>query len=70
MPVMTLTFNLPDEAVEAETAQRAGEWRSAVEEIVSELRRRLKYEGAGEELEKFNQWVWDELKDRNLDPWG
>ena len=38
-------------------------------EIVTEMRRRVKYEGAGEEVERMYDWMWQYLKDEGIDPW-
>jgi hypothetical protein len=69
MPTFDLHFNLPDEANDANLALNAVKWYLAVWDIVSELRRRLKYGNAGDEIEEFNKWVWDMLADRQLDPY-
>lgn len=70
MPVMTLTYTLPDEEYEAEQARRGGDYFSVLAEIVSEIRRRVKYENAGKEVQDLYDWVWRELGDRNIDPFS
>jgi len=65
-----LRFDLPEERDEFETAANAWKWRAAVTDIVNELRRLLKYCDAGKEIEDLNTWVWQQLGEDGLDPWG
>lgn len=65
-----LRFDLPEERDEFETAVHAVDWKVAVTDIVDELRRRLKYCDAGKELDDFNKWVWQQLNEDGLEPWG
>lgn len=69
MPEITLKFKLPEEQTEADHAILGTEWYFAVYEIVSELRSRIKYENAGQEIADFNKWVWEMLQERGLDPY-
>jgi len=64
-----LEFDLPLENYEFERASHAADWYMAVWDIVSELRKRLRYENAGDEMEDLNKWVWDMLNERGLDPY-
>ena len=64
-----LAFNLPDDASEFERASHATDWYLAVWDIVSELRKRLKYGGAGSEVQELDEWVWNMLNERGLDPY-
>ena len=69
MSTITLRYELPEERVDSERAIRGADWYLAVYEIVSELRNLLKYNNAGQEIDSFNKWVWEMLKDRGLDPY-
>jgi hypothetical protein len=69
MPEITMTFSLPEEQSEFDHAILGTEWYLAVNEIVNELRTRLKYENAGKEIDEFNEWVWGVLNERGLDPY-
>jgi hypothetical protein len=70
MSELILKFTIPEESSEAEMAFKAGDWYLAVGDIVTELRKRLKYGDAGKEMDEFNAWVWGMLEERGLDPWG
>ena len=70
MPVATLSFNLPEEEHEHNLAVNANKWHDAVYELVTEMRRRVKYEGAGEEVERMYDWMWQYFKDEGIDPWN
>ena len=63
-----LAFNLPDEASEFERASHADDWYGAVYDIVTEIRQRVKYGGAGD-VEDLSRWVWNMLNERGLDPY-
>jgi hypothetical protein len=65
-----LKFKLPEERDDFETAIHARAWRNAVSDIVTELRRRVKYGNAGAEMNDFYDWVWQLLNEDGLDPWG
>jgi hypothetical protein len=68
MPVLTLTFNLPEEQYEADHANRAGEYYSVLFDIVTEARRRVKYDGSNRDIADFYDWMWKELSERGIDP--
>ena len=44
MPIVTLTFNLPEESEEAQVAQDGQRWKSAMWQLRSDLRTKYKYE--------------------------
>lgn len=64
-----LSFNLPADASEFERASHADDWYLAVYDIVDEIRRRVKYGGAGDEVEDLRAWVNNMLNERGLDPY-
>ena len=64
-----LTFNLPEDATEFERASHADDWFLSVYDIVDEIRRRVKYGGAGDEVEDLREWVGNMLTERGLDPY-
>ena len=63
-----LEFDLPDDASDHERAVHATEWYLAVYKICEEIRRRVKYADAGIEVQDLQEWIWEMLNDRGLDP--
>jgi hypothetical protein len=68
MPVLTLTFNLPKEKGKADHAMRAMDYYCALFDIVTEARRRVKYDGGNRDIADFYDWLWRELNERGIDP--
>ena len=64
-----LAFNLPDDASEFERASHADDWYLAVYDIVDEIRRRVKYGDGVGGVEDLQEWVWNMLNERGLDPY-
>ena len=64
-----LEFDLPLENYEFDRASHSADWFMAVWDIVTELRRRVKYGNAGDEVADVYKWVWDMLNDRGIDPY-
>lgn len=64
-----LQFNLPEERDDFETTVHATDWRLTVADFMSELRRRVKYEASGKELQDFYEWANNLLSEDGLDPW-
>lgn len=73
MPRATLTFKLPEETSEHQTAVHALDWKLVVYEVDMYLRNKLKHghdlKTADQALEAVRDYLWSECKDRNLDPW-
>jgi hypothetical protein len=68
MPVLTLTFNLPEEQQEADRATRADDYYVMLFDIVTELRNRVKYGTPERDVADFYDWLWRELSERGIDP--
>ena len=64
-----LEFDLPLENYEFERASHTDDWYSAVYDIVTEIRKRVKYGGASDEVADVYKWVWEMLNERGLDPY-
>jgi len=67
----TLTFNLPEEQIEFETAVNAYKYRGIISELDTFLRNKLKYsELTDEEYKVYDtvrQQLWNEINNENLD---
>ncbi len=70
MPVLTITFNLPEEQAEADLARRASDYSVVLFDIVSEARRRVKYCEPSEDMQEFYDWMWQTLREANIDPFA
>jgi flagellin-specific chaperone FliS len=70
MSTLTLAFTLPDDQAEATLATRGADYFDALYAIVSELRRRVKYETSSEDLDAFYAWMWRALTERGIDPFS
>jgi hypothetical protein len=66
----TLSFTLPEEQVEFETACKAGDLYSVITALGDELRSHLKYNSHpdwdGPTVEKIRQLLWDMVSERNV----
>ena len=69
MPKATLTFNLPEEREEYETATQGAGWKFALDDIMTRLRTMIKYEEVHPKLEELYKYAWDCLEDRGLKLW-
>lgn len=74
MPKATLSFSLPEEQHEFETATNGGSYLAALQELDNYLRGRLKYEELSEEVDAALQAARDklheEMNDHDVVLWG
>lgn len=74
MPRATLNFKLPEENSEYKEAVNGGAWKAIVYELSLVLRNKLKYghsyKSIDQALEDIKDVLWQECKDRDLDPWS
>lgn len=68
----TLTFNLPEEAYEHQTAIDAYKWRMIVDDVLANLRQDLKYNSDNltpeeqKTLENMRKFIYRRLGEENL----
>jgi hypothetical protein len=74
MPIAKLEFKLPEEQCEYKVAVQGGTWKSIVYDLSMFLRNSLKhghtYKTADEALEAVKEFLWDECREENVDPWS
>ena len=70
MPTVTLTYQLPEEQRELDLALKAGDYCSALFDIVTELRSRVKNSKPDRDVAGFYEWMWLELNERGIDPFA
>ena len=61
MPQATLTYNLPEETEEFDTARNGSKYQMVLHDLDQALRSKLKYEEHSEEAQKCYQEVRDKL---------
>ncbi len=70
MAKATLSFNLPEEKAEFETASRAEDLASIINSLENELRSKLKYNSRPEwdeaTVESIRQWIIEEKQFRGI----
>lgn len=72
MPIATLTFNLPEESAEHQTAIDGLKWRTVVDDILQNLRQDLKYNVENltadqqKVLENMRGFIYQRLTEENL----
>lgn len=72
MPQATLTFNLPEESAEHQTAIDGWKWRTVVDDILQNLRQDLKYNVENltadqqKVLENMRGFIHQRLTEENL----
>lgn len=72
MPQATLTFNLPEESAEHQTAIDGWKWRTIVDDILQNLRQDLKYNvdnltpDQQKVLENMREYINQRLTEKNL----
>lgn len=71
MATLTLTFTLPEEAVEARQAQNGWRYQAVLWDVDQECRSAIKYqdelpEGARAAYEQVRQWIGNYCQDRGI----
>ena len=64
MPKAVLSFLLPEEKVEFETATKAHDWKYAMWDLDQWLRNEIKYHD--KDYQKVRDQLWEVLQDRDL----
>lgn len=68
----TLTFTLPDESEEFETACKASAYRSIIEDSLNKLRSDVKYNPSNlpepvlDYAEKFREWIYEQIREEGV----
>lgn len=72
MPLATLSFNLPEEAIEHSDAINGWKWKSLTKELLDEFRNRIKYQTSEysaaeiQFMENTRKWIYDRMAEDGL----